>query len=535
MNKSKTVFQDFVPSIVSTIAGVARSAGYLDGPTNSSLFNNPYGVAIDPFNGNIIVSDSANNVIRLIDITSNNVSTLAGVDGGGGYQDGPTNSSLFSFPIGVAIDPFNGNVFVADYYNSVIRLINITSNNVSTFAGGLGAGYSGYQDGPINSALFSYPYAVAIDPFNGNIIVADTGNNVIRLINITSNNVSTLAGVLGAGAAGYQDGPTTSALFNIPYGVAIDPFNGNVFVADTSNQVIRLINITSNNVSTLSGVAGIAGFLDGPETSALFNYPYGVAIDPSNGNIMVVDHGNSMIRLIDISMNNVSTLAGNGSAGYVNGNGDLAELNHPNGVAIDPLNGNIIVVDSGNNVIRSICSEETYYIDSDSDGFGSTTSTLLFCQSTALIGLSRNSLDCNDQVSYIHPGQQEICNSIDDNCNDLTDEGVKTTYYEDMNGKLELNITVQACSPPPGYVMFSSSLLGQPSQQQQLHSSNHQQQLHSSNHQQQHQNSSTNLNQNSVNSANRLQGFICGGGKRLGAIGFKAIHLLVFFLFSFFF
>ena len=275
-----------------------------------------------------------------------------------------------------------------------------------------------------------------------------------------------------------MNGPTTSAQFNNPSGVAVDPFNGNIIVADYYNNVIRLINITSNIVSTLAGVQGTNGYLDGPTTSAQFDLPNSIIIDPSNGNIIVADTNNNMIRLINITANTVSTLAGNSLAGYINGAGDLAEFYSPNSIAINSLNGNIYISDTQNQVIRLICNfVEIYYIDSDSDGFGSTTTTLL-CPNLYMTGFSTNSLDCNDHVSYIHPGQQEICNSIDDNCNDLTDEGVKTTYYEDVNGKLDLNVTIQACSPPPGYVMYASSLAGHSSQNQHQYSSNH---LHSSN------------------------------------------------------
>ena len=495
----------------------------MNGPTTAAEFTYPSGVAVDPFNGNVIVADANNNVIRLINVTSNNVSTLAGVPGSsGGFLNGPTTSALFLNPYGIAIDPFNGNIIVGDQGNNVIRLINITSNMVSTLAGIPGT--AGALDGPISSAQFGTPDGIAIDPFNGNIIVADSFNSIIRLINVTSNMVSTITGVPYLG--GYQDGPTTSAVIYIPYDVAVDPFNGNIIFTDTYNSVIRLINVTSNMVSTIAGVPTVPGFLDGPATSAQFNYPYGVTIDPSNGNIVVADAGNNVIRLINITSNMVSTLSGNSFVGYVDGTEELAEFSLPFAVAINPLNENIIVSDANNNVVRSICYPETYFIDSDSDGYGSTTSTLL-CQGIALDGISTNSLDCNDHVSYIHPGQQEICNSIDDNCNDLTDEGVKTTYYEDVNGKLELNVTIQACSPPPGYVMFSSSLLGHSSQgqQQQLHSSNH----HSSSQGQQQghhssiQHHSSNHKQSSLNSANRLEGF--------RTILFASFFLLYFLLF----
>ena len=150
----------------------------MDGPALQSEFNSPYGVAIDPRNGNIIVSDFGNNRIRLINITSGIVSNIAG-NGSYGYLNGPALQSEFFYPSGVAIDPRNGNIIVADTVNIRIRLINITSGNVSTIAGN---GYSGYLNGPALQSGFYSPYGVAIDPRNGNIIVADSGNNRIALL-----------------------------------------------------------------------------------------------------------------------------------------------------------------------------------------------------------------------------------------------------------------------------------------------------------------------------------------------------------------
>ena len=335
--------------VISTLAGSQGVSGYLDGPETSAQFNYPFGIAFDPSDGNILVADYSNSVIRLINATSNMVSTLAGVAGNNGYMDGPASLAQFYFPTDVAVDHSNGNVIVADNYNSVIRLINVTSNTVSTLAGI--AGTYGYLDGPVSLAQFNYPIGIAIDPSNQNVIVSDSSNNVIRLINVTSNTVSTLAGV--AGTAGYLDGPASLAQFNSPYGIAIDHSNGNIIVADNYNSVIRLLNVTSNTVSTLSGVAGTYGYLDGPASLAQFNSPIGIAIDPSNGNIFVADNYNAVIRLINITSNMVSTFAGSaGNIGYLDGQLTIAQFNSPSGITVDTWNGNLLISDTNNNVIR---------------------------------------------------------------------------------------------------------------------------------------------------------------------------------------
>ena len=327
---------------VSTIAGNGF-ASFNNGPISSALFNNPNGVAFDPSNGNLFVVDKGNSMIRLIEKSSGNVSTVAG-NGIQGYQDGPASSAEFTNPNGIAFDPSNGNIFVADTLSCFIRLINVTSLTVSTIAG---SGFYGYQDGPASSAEFRNPNGIAFDPSNGNIFVADTFSNMIRLINMSSSTVSTIS---GDGLFGYLNGPALQAQFNVPYGIVLDPSNGNLFIADTGNNVIRLIEKSSGNVSTIAG-NGNPAFSDGPAFSAEFNNPYGIALDPFNGNIFVADTFNNAIRLINMSSLTVSTIAGNGSVGFSNGIALQSEFNNPSGIAFDSTNGNIIVADSKNNRI----------------------------------------------------------------------------------------------------------------------------------------------------------------------------------------
>ena len=330
---------------VSTIAGNGLN-GYLDGLALQAEFSFAYGIAFDSSNGNIMVADSGNSVIRLINMTSGNVSTIAG-NGNGGYLDGPALQAEFYSPFGIAFDSSNGNFMVADTANNRIRLSNIFSRNVSTIAGN---GFASFYNGPVSQSLFNYPTSLAIDSSNGNIMVADAENNRIRLINMISGNVSTIA---GSGVYGYLDGPALQAQFYNPYGIALNPSNGNIFVADTNNNIIRLINMTSGNVSTIAGT-GNYGYLDGPALQAQFNYPYGIAFDSSNGNIFVADTSNSVIRLINMTSGNVSTFAGNGALGFSNGPALQAQFYNPYGIAFDSSNGNILVADTYNNVIRLI-------------------------------------------------------------------------------------------------------------------------------------------------------------------------------------
>jgi sugar lactone lactonase YvrE len=180
---------------------------------------------------------------------------------------------------------------------------------------------------------------------NGNIAVADTVNHRIRLVT-QGGVVTTLA---GSGTAAFADGTGTGASFNFPRGIAQLP-NGNIVVVDTNNHRIRLVT-PAGVVTTLAGGSG--GFADGTGTGASFLYPFGVAVIPSSGVIVVADGDNNRIRLITPA-GVVTTLAGQATAGFADGTGAAASFSGPQGVAVIPSTGVIVVADGGNNRIRLI-------------------------------------------------------------------------------------------------------------------------------------------------------------------------------------
>jgi sugar lactone lactonase YvrE len=316
---------------VSTLSG--NDFYYIDAKGTSARLNNPQGIARDS-SGNLFVADTYNNRIRKID-SNGNVSTIAG-NGSYGFQDG--TDAMFYTPIGVAADN-SGHVFVADRDNSSIRMIDLNNNNtVSTIAGN---GSYGFQDG--TAAMFGNPHGVTTDN-NGHVYVADLGNNRIRMIDLNNENtVSTIAGNVNAD---YADG--TAAMFAYPAGVVSDN-NGHVYVGDSGNQRIRMIDLNNNNtVSTIAG-NGNSGFADG--TDAMFIAPSGVSVDNS-GHVYVADLGNNRIRMVDLNNGNtVSTIGGNGTAGYADGTDTM--FNFPFGVTADN-SGHVYVADSGNNRIRKV-------------------------------------------------------------------------------------------------------------------------------------------------------------------------------------
>ena len=327
--------------VVTTLARTAGSSGSADGTGADAGFYYPTGVAVDA-SGNVFVADTDNNKIRKI-TPAGVVTTLAGADRySSGSADGTGGDALFSRPKGVAADGA-GNVFVADSGNNTIRKIT-PGGVVTTFAGT--AGWSGSADGTGAAARFNHPTSVAVDG-SGNVLVADSDNNTIRKIT-PAGMVTTLAGT--AASRGSADGTGSVARFYSPSGVAVDGA-GNVFVADSVYNTIRKIT-PAGVVTTLAGTARAIGSPDGTGAAARFNAPEGLALDDA-GNVFVADSGNNKIRMITPG-GVVTTLAGAaGTPGGADGTGTAARFNGPQGVTVDRA-GNVFVADSGNSTIRKI-------------------------------------------------------------------------------------------------------------------------------------------------------------------------------------
>ncbi len=295
---------------VAALAGSTSQAGSTDGKGASALFNQPAGIAYDS-DGNVYVADTGNATIRRV-ATDGTVTTVAGQANTRGSVDGSGSAASFSSPTGLTAA--GTTLYVADAMNNTIRKITTTGGvfTVSTFAGS--PGQTGSNDGTGSSARFNHPTGVTVDG-NGNVFVADSTNNTIRQITPLGA-VTTIAGL--AGVSGSADGPGSFALFNNPGGIAVDS-SGNLYVADTGNSSIRKIT-PAGAVSTLAGLPTVAGLEDGTGGNAFFNQPRDLAIDGA-GNLFVADTGNAAIRKVTPA-GAVSTLAlsaaatsGGGSSG----------------------------------------------------------------------------------------------------------------------------------------------------------------------------------------------------------------------------
>ena len=326
--------------VVSTLAGSSR--GFDDRVGAAAKFRLPYAVAVDS-SGNVYVADTYNHRIRKIS-TEKVVSTIAG-GSTSGFADGAGTSARFYYPTDVAVDA-EGNVYVADQLSHRIRKIT-PDGVVSTIAGG---STSGFADGAGTSARFNNPSGLALDS-SGNVYVADQYNHRIRKIapavGESDREVSTIA---GGSTRGSDDGAGRSARFNNPTGLALDS-SGNIYVADYGNHLIRKIS-TEKVVSTIAG-GSTSGSADGAGRSARFTSPYGLALD-AEGNLYVADSSNHLIRKITPG-GLVSTIAGGGStaSGKENGPGRSARFNSPYGLALD-AEGNLYVADRDNHRIRKM-------------------------------------------------------------------------------------------------------------------------------------------------------------------------------------
>lgn len=273
--------------VVTTIAG-GPVAGYVNSSVSlSAAFQGPGGVAVDA-QGNIFVADTLNHSIRRISAVDGAVSTLAG-NGQAGATDGAGSAARFNAPRGLTVDR-TGQVIVADSGNHAIRQIS-PDGTVTTIAGQLQT--RGRTDGPAASALFSGPAGVAVDAA-GSIYVADTQNALIRVIT-TAGGARTVRTVAGSGLNGLQDGEGVLAAFSLPSGVALDS-SGNLVVADTGNHLIRYVQMTGSvgTVMTIAG-SGQAGSQDGVGAGATFSSPTGLAVVPG-GMIYITESAGQRVR-----------------------------------------------------------------------------------------------------------------------------------------------------------------------------------------------------------------------------------------------
>jgi len=331
-----------------TNTGETCAIGYAGdgGLANAGGLVEPFAVAVDS-SGNVYIAEPTDGRIREISTIKANIdiNTIVGNGTLGFSGDGAAATAAeLNRPTGVAVDG-SGHIYIADSLNNRIRVAQ-AGGNIGTFAGNGGYSYSG-DGGPATSAQMNSPHAVAADRA-GNYYIADSGNNVVRKVS-AGGTITTFAGNGTAGFGG-DAGAATSAQLNGPQGVAVDSA-GNVYISDTGNSRVREVSGATIDTVAGGGTPGYAGD-GGAAASASLYSPVGLAID-AKGNLYIADTNNSAVR--KVTNGTISTVAGNGLQGYAGDGGPAlsAQLNDPQGVAVDAA-GNLYITDTLNYRVRMV-------------------------------------------------------------------------------------------------------------------------------------------------------------------------------------
>lgn len=338
-----------------------RTPGYKGdgGPAADAELNEPIYIIFDSA-GNLYISDSGNNVVRKVAAGTGIITTIAG-NGAGGFSGdgGPAISAELSSPGGLVLDAA-GNLYIADEGNQRIRKVAISTGIITTVAGNGTRGFSG-DGGLATNAELNLPSAVALDAA-GNLYIADLFNSRVRRVDVSTAIITTFAGSGTEGNTG-DGGPATSATLS-PINLKFDSA-GDLYICNTSSGIIdddsvRKVSASTGIISTVAGT-GVAGYSGdgGPAINATLYAPVNITFDAA-GNLYIADSFNEVVRKVDTSTGIISTVAGlhyissnaNVVYGFSTGTLNGSEVN-PYGVAFDPA-GKMYIADPVNNTIRAM-------------------------------------------------------------------------------------------------------------------------------------------------------------------------------------
>ena len=352
VQSDRVVRVDAVTGIITTVAGAGDDAPNIDGiPAAEAFLHRPRDVAVDTADNLFILEGSGARRVRKVDAVTGIITTVAGAkDVGFSGDGGLATEAVFNFPERIAVDGV-GNLYIADSLNDRIRKVDAVTGIITTVAG------SGEEDflgdgGPATEAVLRFPQQMAFDG-GGNFLIADSVNERIRKVDLSTGIITTVAGRSEPGFSG--DGElATEASLNTPKGVAVDAA-GNVYIGDHINHRIRRVDVGNGIITTLAG-NGERGFSGdgGPATAASLNKPRHVAIDAA-GNLLITDISNHRVRKVDLTSGIITTVAGNDERGFSGDGGPASEasLNFPRSVKVDAA-GNLFIIDSGNHRVRRV-------------------------------------------------------------------------------------------------------------------------------------------------------------------------------------
>ena len=337
--------------VITTAVGTGAKGFAGDGgPATAALLNGPFDVAFDRA-GNLYFSDTFNHRIRRVDVRSGGITTVAG-NGEPGYSGdgGPAMRASLNEPYGIAIDRA-GNIFVADRLNRRVRRIDAANGTITTLAGTGEAAYSG-DGGPAARAGLAEPNGLALDAEERHLYIADVADHRVRIIDLTSGAIATFAGT-GAPEHGGDDGPAAEARIFGARAVKLG-LDGTIYVLERQGSSLRAVDAATGIIATIAGTTGRGYSGDGgPALAAVFDAPKEMAIDP-DGSLLIVDTENHALRRIDHGTGVVTTVAGGRKGGGGDG-GPAAEagLDRPHGAVVGP-DGAIYIGDTNNHRIRKL-------------------------------------------------------------------------------------------------------------------------------------------------------------------------------------
>jgi len=358
-----TIAGSYSCSTTNGVTSCTGTAGYSgDGVKASQAdLNEPIALAFDS-SGNLYIADSANERIRMISaanpLSNGKITTVAG-DGSQlwvGDNLKATGVSLNS-PYGVLVDS-SGNIYISDTSDDEVRVVNAKTGIISQVAGSPGNyAYVASQDGgPANQAYLDLPVGLAMDQA-GNLYIADSVHDLVRRVD-TSGIITSVVGVNSVGWNTYcgDGGPAASGCIYKPFGLSFDGA-GNLYIADSSNNCVR--KVSNGIITTVAGQCGPTGGFSGDgglATKAKLNRPWSVVANAA-GDLFISDYNNEVIRMVSGITGVITTIAGQANVGTgYSGDGGVAtgaKFDHPTGLALDS-SGNVYVADADNNVIRML-------------------------------------------------------------------------------------------------------------------------------------------------------------------------------------
>jgi DNA-binding beta-propeller fold protein YncE len=324
------------------------------GPAAAALLNCPFDLAFDA-GGNLYFADTFNHRIRRVDGRSGIIATIAG-NGAAGFagDGGPATAAALNEPYGVVVDRA-GNVYTADRKNARVRRIDARSGIITTLAGTGEARYSG-DGGPAARAGLAEPNGLAFDPDERRLYIADVADHRVRVIDLiggVTGREPMIATFAGTGAAehGGDGGPAEEARIFGARAVKVAP-DGAVYILERQGSTLRRVDRATGTITTIAGTGGRGyGGDGGPAEAAVFDAPKEMALD-RDGSILVVDTENHAIRRIDPASGVVATIVGGRQGGGGDGGpASAAGLDRPHGAVVGP-DGALYIGDTNNHRIR---------------------------------------------------------------------------------------------------------------------------------------------------------------------------------------